>query len=392
MNRELLQSAADTYGTPSYVFDLDMLKERLTMMKHILGPKVTLCYAMKANPFLVAAMEGLTQRFEVCSPGEFAICEKQGIPMEHIVLSGVNKETNEINRVIETYRGKGIFTIESLEQLRILAQAAAGNKKQLQVLLRLTSGNQFGMDKSTICGIIKNREQYPYLTILGLQLYSGTQKKKLARIEAELRELDAFCKHLQQEYQFEVNELEYGPGFYVSYFQNEADYDYEKLLKEFSEILKNMDFKGHITLEMGRYMVAYCGYFLTTIIDCKHNQEQNYCIVDGGIHHMNYYGQMLAMKLPHFLQMGKSDLTEPENWNICGSLCTVGDVLVRQLPLNAAKPGDILVFERLGAYSVTEGISLFLSRDLPKILFYSEQDGLQLVRNTLNTHTINSMT
>ena len=64
-------------------------------------------------------------------------------------------------------------------------------------------------------------------------------------------------------------------------------------------------------------------------------------------------------------------------WNICGSLCTVNDVLVKQMPLKHAKIGDALVFERVGAYSVTEGIYLFLSRRMPRILFWSEKMDLQ---------------
>lgn len=35
---------------------------------------------------------------------------------------------------------------------------------------------------------------------------------------------------------------------------------------------------------------------------------------------------------------------------------------MKQMPLKHAKIGDALVFERVGAYSVTEGIYLFLSR------------------------------
>ncbi len=38
-----------------------------------------------------------------------------------------------------------------------------------------------------------------------------------------------------------------------------------------------------------------------------------------------------------------------------------------------------------------EGISLFLSRDLPKVLFYSREHGLRLVRDVLPTDTINSV-
>lgn len=46
-------------------------------MQEILGCGVTVCYAMKANPFLIGTLDKKLDRFEVCSPGEFAICEKK---------------------------------------------------------------------------------------------------------------------------------------------------------------------------------------------------------------------------------------------------------------------------------------------------------------------------
>ncbi len=59
----------------------------------------------------------------------------------------------------------------------------------------------------------------------------------------------------------------------------------------------------------------------------------------------------------------------------------MNDVLVKNIPLSNAAIGDLLVFERVGAYSVTEGIYLFLSRDLPRIFFYSRKCGMQLMRD-----------
>lgn len=391
MDNLTLQTAADSCQTPAYIFDLDALAKRLQLIKERLGNHRMLCYAMKANPFLVQPMSGLVERFEVCSPGEFRICERSQIPMERIVLSGVNKEYEEISRVVKQYGNKCIFTIESLEHLRILDRCSQEQKLNLTVLLRLTSQNQFGMDDDTICSIIAEREQYPRLNWRGLQYYSGTQKKKTAAIEAELQQLDQLITRLKTDYQFIVEELEYGPGFYVSYFQNKADVDDDALLTEFSRMLDNLNFQGHISLEMGRYMTALCGYYLTRAVDLKTNCGQRYCIIDGGVNHVNYYGQTMAMKIPHFRHFGSDDNAETENWNLCGSLCTVSDVLIKQLPLKNLHCGDILVFERLGAYSVTEGIYLFLSRDLPVILFYSKERGLELIRDRQPTDTINSM-
>ena len=102
------------------------------------------------------------------------------------------------------------------------------------------------------------------------------------------------------------------------------------------------------------------------------------------------------MKTPYYqhvhknVQKNEGDVTE-ENWNICGSLCTVNDVIVKQLPLKDAAVGDIIIFERTGAYAVTEGIYLFLSRDLPQILFYSKENGIQMIRERKQTDIMNGM-
>ena len=135
---------------------------------------------------------------------------------------------------------------------------------------------------------------------------------------------------------------------------------------------------------------------MTRIVDQKVNHGQNYCIVDGGLNHLNYYGQAMAMKMPHHQHLSdKQNEKQKENqeeilWNICGSLCTVNDVLVKQMPLKNAQIGDALVFERVGAYSVTEGIYLFLSRRMPRILFWSEEEGFVEVRKAIESYPINT--
>lgn len=372
-------------ATPAYVFDLDELKNRLQMIRRCLGNRIQLCYAMKANPFLVAPLQNFVDKYEVCSPGEFRICERHQVPMEQIVLSGVYKEDREICHAVETYGGKGTFTIESKQQLELLESCAAAAGKNIRALLRVSSGNQFGMDEESIAKVLEHRWEYPHVNISGFQYYSGTQKKKLKKMEQELEYLDQMMEEMEMRYGYRAEELEYGPGFYVPYFQSDEEVDDEALLDAFSRMLDGLRFQGTVTLEAGRYLAAYCGYYLTRIVDQKINKGQRYGIVDGGIHHLSYFGQMMAMKIPHFMHLSQKEKEEKELWNICGSLCTVNDVLVKNLPLSNAAIGDLLVFERVGAYSVTEGIYLFLSRDLPRIFFYSRECGMQLMRDRKRT-------
>ncbi len=70
-------------------------------------------------------------------------------------------------------------------------------------------------------------------------------------------------------------------------------------------------------------------------------------------------------------------------WNIYGALCTVHDVIAADLPLDRPAPGDLFVFQNTGAYSVTEGMALFLSRDIPMVLSYDHREGFRIMRERL---------
>lgn len=56
--------------TPSFVFDIDALIERVNGIKSLLVHGEKLCYAIKANPFLVNDLKDVVDCFEICSTGE----------------------------------------------------------------------------------------------------------------------------------------------------------------------------------------------------------------------------------------------------------------------------------------------------------------------------------
>lgn len=369
--------------TPAYVFDVDRLIYRIRKIKGFFGKNVSICFAIKANPFVTGAIKDEADCFEVCSPGEFRICERAGIPPEKIVLSGVYKNKDDIKRIVKICKENAVYTVESPMQADLLDLVAKEDGLSLRVLLRLTSGNQFGMDEQTILKIIENRNKSA-LDIIGIQYYSGTQKRE-EKIIKEVEYLNDFIKKTEKN-GFHVSRIEYGAGLKVGYFQNE-NIDEEAELDLLYRALRLFG-ERKITLEFGRFLVADCGSYYTGIVDIKNSDGVNYAIVDGGINHLNYYGQTMAMKLPFYKQFG-SDGEESE-WTVCGSLCTTADVLVKNLPLKTPSVGDVIRFDKVGAYSVTEGIYLFLSRDLPGV-YFKQNDNLTLVRQSVQTDKINSI-
>lgn len=396
MKRELVKQIAEAGNTPAYILDADVLLQKLSSVRAGLGnnPGIRLCYAMKANPFLIKTLEPYIDKYEVCSPGELSICKKKNIDMGKIVMSGVNKEKDDIAHALEW--GVSVFTIESRAQLDLIQQCAASQNKMMRVLLRLTSGNQFGMDKKDILDIIEKRESYKNLTVKGIQFYSGTQKK-VKKITEEIVALCEFCQELKQKYRFEAEELEYGPGFGIDYFgKGDCNDDVTEKCREAFDKVTDMNLQ--LTLEIGRFLAAECGSYITRVMDVKQNEGQKYCIVDGGIHHVNYYGQVMGARVPpvrhysiayNYEEVPDEDMErKAENVCVCGSLCTVADVLVRNISLCDVQEGDLFVFEKIGAYSVTEGIYLFLSRRMPKIYLLSDEE-LELIRDSYETYQWN---
>ena len=81
------------------------------------------------------------------------------------------------------------------------------------MLLRLTSGGQFGMDGMHIENIVANRQKYPWISFEGIQYFSGTQKTSLKKMQRELNEADAFLEKLEKNCGLQPAFWKFGPGF-----------------------------------------------------------------------------------------------------------------------------------------------------------------------------------
>ncbi len=372
------------YGTPSYVFDIDTLLERVAYLREKFSLKYDLVYAVKANSFIAKKLENVVDRYEICSPGEFEICDKLKINHKKMVISGVYKDLKTLEKMIKNNDDILKYTVESRQQFDLFDRLSRKYQKPLHLLLRLTSGNQFGMAEEEIQEIIQYQKNH-YLQIDGLEYFSGTQKHSIKRIQKEIDYMKEFIQKIKQEYHFEIKEIEYGPGLPVFYYQGE-EFDEDQFLEEVKQILDQIS-NVKVSIELGRSIAASCGSYLTKVVDMKTNRYGNYVILDGGIHHLVYYGQTMAMKVPHFDVYPQLE-REKNTYHLCGSLCTVNDILVKNISVRTLKKGDVFVFHKVGAYSSTEGISLFLSRDLPKVIL-CEQGNDILVRKSEKTSKLN---
>ena len=447
MTETALREAIRAYSTPLYIFREDDFLARFDYFRHHLGGDIGLTFCMKTNPFLTGVSLAKAERIEVCSFGEFQICEDLRIPPERLLISGVLKQESDLREIIRYAEDRALYTAESNAQFQLLDRFGREAGIKLSVLLRLSSGNQFGMDEATILHLVQEKAKFPNTEISGIHYFSGTQKHRLAKHQKELEKLDDFFRLLQTEADYHVPMLEYGTGFGVPYFDGqEENVTSPSSLQEFRNLLDAMAWRGKVTLEMGRALAYSCGMYITEVCDMKINDSKNYVIVDGGIHQLQYDGQIRGMYRPELEILAgvqrdrnvqtlplctgslespnpiSSPIEEPAfhsppapqggqplsntkkrpgdaemspnsgetHYVVCGSLCTTNDVLIADYAGLEIHCGDYLIFGRTGAYSIYEGMSLFLSHELPGVVLYSERDGFTEMRKRQETYPLNT--
>lgn len=370
------------YSTPLFVYNINILKERIKYLRENL--KGNLCYAIKANSFVIREITEEVERIEICSFGEYMICKNNNVPANKMVLSGVNKSYEEFNYIFENETDILRYTIESIHQFELLKTLSEKYKRKINILPRITSGNQFGITYEELEYIIENLNEY--MTLSGIEFFSGTQKHSIKRIEKEIKMLSEICLNIKEKYSVDIKEIEYGPGLPVYYFQNEC-FNEDEFLNEINIITSNYLNGKEIIFEIGRSMVASCGVYITSVVDKKENKTGKYVILDGGINHLVYYGGSMGMMTPYYEILNKNE-KEEEIVNLFGSLCTINDIILKGAKVPKLNIGDTFIFKNVGAYSVTEGINLFLSRDMPKVVLVNDGK-CSLVRDKINTYKLN---
>jgi len=363
---------------PAYIFNVESFMEKSRNVKKLLG-EVDICFSVKSNPWLIEYAD-VFSKVEVCSPGELEICINKGIAPERIIMGGICQTAENFQKAVEY--GVKRYSIESERQLDLLRNACFNAAFEAAVLLRLSNKNQFGMSKEQAREIFSKQAELTNIIIDGIHFYPGTGRMKKITLT---KDFDYLISMLDELDSFKIRCLEIGSGVGVDLFGESDNHDLIAIVSEYLKILKN---KYEVTYEGGRIFAAECGIYIAEIKEIRKNDDRIYYIVNGGKHQFSYYGQMFSSGKPTVTVISKTPFDKTMTVNIVGALCNEGDVLVKEIELPEAREGDFLVFHKVGAYSVTEGISLFLSRDLPSVIIERECE-FYLQREKTEIHKLN---
>ncbi|MEV6985983.1 type III PLP-dependent enzyme [Sphaerisporangium sp. NPDC051017] len=344
---------------PAYVYDLAALDRHAASIRRAL-PGIELYYAVKANPdpALLHVLAPYADGFEVSSIGEVAHV-RSILPDARLALGGPGKTDDEL--ALDVHR----MHVESPNELRRLIDVGGPVDALLRVNLdipvqgaSLTMGGgatPFGMDPDDVLEC--------------LELVRGQNRVRLRGIHAHLASgLDApallglaeavlgFGREL------EAAEINLGGGMAVSYHAPEDLFDW----KAYGAGLCELRAPGEtLRIEPGRALTAYCGWYLTRVIDVKRVHGEVFAVVSGGTHHLRTpaaKGHDHPFAVLPVGRTGPGVTDEPVT--LAGQLCTPKDVFARRV-VTTINVGDIVAFAMAGAYAWTISHHDFLMHPKP---------------------------
>ena len=363
MDNELYLKLAREYGTPLFVYDADLVRERYRdLYRFIPYPGLEVHYAMKANyqPGILKTLRDEGCGIDAVSPAEVEMALKLGFGRESVIYTANNMTDAEFERVLAT----GVtINIGSLSRLGKLAKSHPGT----EICLRFNPDVCDGDSEKTMTGgdltkfgilldavkevkeIVKSGD----LHVIGLHSHTGSGLQHPESVYQSMRNLmNIATKENFPELEF----MDFGGGFKVPYKPGEARIDYVKMGAEiarlFAEHCKNYGKSLKLLFEPGKYLVAECGYLLTEVNTVKHNRSRVIAGCDSGFPQL--IRPVLYGAYHQIFNLSNPGGTE-KCYDVCGNICETGDRFAEQRMIPEIREYDILAIANAGAYCYSMG-------------------------------------
>jgi diaminopimelate decarboxylase len=356
ISNETLIQLAQAYGTPLYVYHAEKIREQYQRLENAFrATDARFFYAAKAltNINVLRYIRSLGCNVDCSSVNEIQLALKAGFSPSQILYTSNNIHFSEI----ETAKQIGVhINIDSLSNLAKFGEKF-GHSYPVGVRLRpniMAGGNlkistghaesKFGVpleQLEELLGVIRQHN----IHLRTLHIHTGS----------EIKDVEVFAKGIEVLFdiadQFpELEVIDLGGGFKVPYAPGETGTDIEllgaKVTEEFRDYAQKKGRALQVWFEPGKFIVAECGYFITSVNVLKDTGDIHFAGVDSGLNHLirpMFYGSY------HPMENISNPSGEPKKYNVVGYICET-DTFAEDRLLPELREGDLLVLRNAGAY------------------------------------------
>jgi diaminopimelate decarboxylase len=170
-----------------------------------------------------------------------------------------------------------------------------------------------------------------------------------------------------------IRYLNVGGGMGVDYLRSEQ-FDWPALCRDLVQRLQRDPKPPIVRFEPGRFVTAFCGYYVMQVLDIKESHGRCFVVCRGGTHQFRL---PVAQSHDHpviHVPMGRTGASVTRSSlrktvTVVGQLCTPKDIFARDVVLSDPEVGDILVLPLAGAYGYNISHADFLCHPRPIQIF-----------------------
>ena len=399
------------FGTPLYVMDEAKLRSNCreyvdSFRKYY--PNAEVIYASKV--FSTMAMCRLAEEegmgLDVVSGGELYTALASHFPAGRIYFHGNNKLPAELEMGLEGRVGR--FVVDNFYELELLNELAKQRKVKAKILLRVSPGidahthhyiktgtldSKFGLgivNGQALMGVEKALSM-KNLELKGIHCHIGSQIFDLNSYKEAVQTMMAFVKELKTRTGFVAEEVNLGGGLGIYYVDGDTPQPISELVALIGRSVKEAA-QHHglplpkIIVEPGRSIVGEAGVTLYTVGSVKEIPDvRKYVAVDGGMTD-NPRPALYQAKYEAAIA-NKMNLPAEETVSVAGKCCESGDMLIWDVNLPLAAPGDILAISSTGAYNYSMA-SNYNRNTRPAVVFVNNGDADIIVKRESYTDLV----
>jgi diaminopimelate decarboxylase len=375
---------ARAYGTPLYVYDEAVLRERCRAIRAAIPlAGVGILYAFKANSNLeilrIIREEGLGA--DAVSLGEVLAARKAGFAPDAVSYNGNNASDDELRAVA----AEGVHVCaDGLSQLERCARAGIRGGIAIRLNPDIGAGHhdhvitggpdaKFGIAPEELPAALAMARQGG-LVIDGIQQHIGSGILDVSVFLLAVDALLGAARALP-----DLRYVDFGGGIGVPMKPGDHPFDLAAFARAAAPRLaafrKELGREVAFRFEPGRFVVAECGSLLVRVTAIKRTKEHAFVGTDSGFNHLIrpiLYGAW------HDIENLSNPSGRPEVVRVAGNVCESGDLFAIDRPLAAPREGDLLAIRNAGAYGWSMA-SAYNLRPRPAEVLYSGA-GHRLIR------------
>lgn len=384
---QTLLSIAEKYGTPTYVYDINTIKQRcLQLLAAFPDLPVHWLYAIKANdnPHILRVISELGFGFDTVSLEEVLLSKKIGQPGDKIFYTENNMTDSEMFAAI----AQGVvLNIGSYSRLESFCRSGLGSECTIRVNPQIGDGHhakvdtgnrdsKFGIRLDLIPQSVKMAAEHN-VRITGIHIHIGSGIQKPENLTAAMKVLLSIGRQLP-----DLMHINFGGGFPIPYRPNDKQFSIEEFASDASDLLREeVDRReGNIRFyfEPGRWIVAPAGLLLTSVNTVKDQGRVKFIGTDTGFNHL--LRPALYDAYHNVINVTGLDRNEREIYTIAGNICETGDILAEDRSLPETNIGDLLAICDSGAYGMTMA-SHYNRRTFPAEVIIQTDGSVRTIRS-----------